>query len=257
MWAATDNLRAIDIWAGNLDANGNIRVAELMAKQPRLVIGRAATGKVIPEDVYAKTLSSIAGAHVEPYLVVNTTKSLSSSFDVWSAQIGNTRPKAIWMDCERDDGQTKDHITGYLKDVFAEARPRWAWAKAGCYSAAWWWNQYVTHGWEAEIPLWCAHYPFFVQNNDGTWRQAYSFEEVDPRLPIGNTFTPAIPDGWKGIAQPVIWQFSEKGSGGYDLNYVSRAWYDSLYGGASIPAPARARVEVRYPASVEVVAVEV
>jgi hypothetical protein len=257
MWQSTDNLRAIDVWAGNLDTNGNLRVAEIMAKNPKLIVARAATGQCVPEDVYAKAVGAIAGAHVEPYLVVNTTKPMATCFDTWSAQIGSARPKAIWMDCERADGQTKAHITAYLKDVFAEAKRRWTWAKVGCYTATWWWNAWVTHGWEANIPLWTAHYPFFVQNADGTWRQAYSFEEVDPRLPISNGFTPSIPDGWKGIAQPVIWQFSEKGSGGFDLNYVSRAWYDGLYGGAIIPVPERVRVEVRHPSNVEIVTVEV
>jgi len=257
MWSATDNLRALDVWAGNLDANGNLRVSEMLAKNPKIIIARAATGQALAEDVYAKALATIAGARVEPYLVVNTTKPLDDCFVTWSAQIGTTRPKAIWMDCERKDGQTKDHITGYLKDVFSEARQKWAWAKVGCYTAAWFWDSNVTHGWEADIPLWGAHYPYFVMNADGTWRQAYSFEEVDKCLPIGNAFTPYVPQGWKGIAQPVIWQFSEKGSGSYDLNYISRAWYDSLYGGVSVPIPEKARVEVRHPSSVEIVSVEV
>jgi hypothetical protein len=256
MWQSTDNLRCIDIWAGNLDSNGNVRAAEIMAKQPKLVIARAAGGQVVPDVAYGLAQGALT-ARIEPYLVVNTTKPLGSSFDLWSSQIGSARPKAIWMDCERTDGQTKDKITGYLKDVFSEAARRWAWAKTGCYTASWWWNAWVTHGWEAHIPLWCAHYPFFVQNSDGTWRQAYEFEEVDSRLPISNSFTPSVPDGWKGIASPVIWQFSEKGSGALDLNYVSRTWFDGLYGGVAIPAPAPIRVEVRHPHSVEIVSVEV
>jgi hypothetical protein len=128
----------------------------------------------------------------------------------------------------------------------------------GCYTAAWWWNVHVTHGWEAAIPLWDAMYPYFEQSPvDGSWHQAYSFEVVDRLLPIGNSFTPRIPAGWLGIAQPVVWQFSEKGSGGYDLNYVSRAWYQSLYGGGQPPVPAKPRVEVRHPGDVEVIVTEV
>lgn len=267
MWAATDCIEAIDVWAGNLTPQviGTIDVAALMAANPgiRIIIGRAYGGNSGPDRTYGVLLSQPSAAKVEPYLVINPAKSLVDMFVGWSAQIGSSKPKAIWLDCELTGDKKPDFITGYIKDAYAESKLRWAWAEIGIYTAPWWWNPNVLHGWEAEIPLWDAGYPYEYMTSASDGVQYKKFETMIAKLPIGNSFTPLIPLGWKGIAQPVIWQFSEKGQlptlapRNTDLNLVNRKWFEKLYGEAPIPVPAPITVEVRHPSGVRIVATEV
>jgi hypothetical protein len=265
MWAATDQIQAVDVWAGNLipQTTGTIDVAGLKAANPgiKLIIARMYGGDSGPDKTYSEVLTHAVETPVEPYLVVSPAKPMATMFQGWSAQIGSSRPRVIWADCERRDGKSVDFITGYIKDVIAEARRLWSWSRIGIYTAAWWWNTAVKHGWEGDIPLWVGHYIWERMLTATTGEQFHRFEPMVARLPIGNMFTPLMPDGWKDIARPVIWQFSDRGTlapmtRNIDLNFVQRSWYDSLYGGVSVPAPQPLIVEVRHPAGVQIVTVE-
>ena len=267
MWLATDSIQAVDVWAGNLvpQTTGSIDVAGFKAQNPgvKLFIARMYGGDSGPDKTYAEVLAKAGQTPVEPYLVVSPNKNMAQMFANWSGQIGSSRPKVIWAGCERKDGKTVDFVTGYIQDVIAEARRVWTWARVGIYSGAWWWNPNVKHGWEGDIPLWDGHYIWQKMLTPTTGEQYHDFNPLILRLPIGNSFTPLIPLGWKGIAQPAIWQFSDRGllppmTRNVDLNFVNRTWYASVYGsGPVVPPVEPLTVEVRYPHGVQVVATEV
>lgn len=266
MWQATDCIKAVDVWAANLtpQVTGTFDTAGLLAAHPniKIIIARMYGGDSGPDRTYSEVVYS-PGVKVEPYLVVSPNKNMTAMFTGWDAQLDTSRPKVIWADCERKDGKSVDFVTGYIQDVIAEARRRWTWAKIGIYTGAWIWDGMVRHGWEGDIPLWDGHYIWQKMLTPTTGEQYHDFNPLILRLPIGNSFTPLIPLGWKGVATPVVWQFSDQGSlppvpRKIDLNLVSRTWYASVYGsGPVVPPVEPLTVEVRYPHGVHVLTTEV
>jgi hypothetical protein len=112
--------------------------------------------------------------------------------------------------------------------------------------------------------LWVGHYLWERPISPTEGEQYHRFEPLVARLPIGNSFTPLMPLGWKDAGvRPAVWQFSDEGklspmSRNVDLNFVNRAWYEGLYGGTiPVPIPKPLVVEVRHPSGVSVVTVEV
>lgn len=150
-------------------------------------------------------------------------------------------PKLIVLASELTSGQGKAKITTHIQDCHKAIKVEWPSAVVALqYTARWWWNPNILHGWEGDLLVWPAHYPYFVQDPDGTWRQAYHFEDVDPILPIHNNFTPVISEGFKP-ENAAAWQFTEKGiiepisrmpkgTPRVDLDYLKRWFFNQVYG---------------------------
>jgi len=139
-------------------------------------------------------------------------------------------------------------MTKHVRDEGDALMKQWPKAKHDKYSACWWWTPNIVHGWEAAINLWDAHYIYAVQEIGGTWRQAFTFEEIDRLLPIGNNFTPCLPSGF--VRSLVTqWQASEYGkletytvdgrriTKNIDLGYMLRSYFQQVFVGVITTPP--------------------
>lgn len=181
-----------------------------------------------------------AGFWTGVYGNINPRREMGRHIDHWEEALDGAEPKLFTFDCEIHASKTPSQVAiAYrsIHDALPQILPR---AKRNFYTAAWFWNDRVVHGWEGQHNFHIAHYPYFVQQSNGKWRQAYKFEEVDGRLPIDNNFTPRVP---KGVPADNVmtWQFSEKGQiagipGRVDLNYMKRWYFEEVFQG-QVPPP--------------------
>lgn len=264
MWLATDNVRAIDLWLGNRpQENVDLDMAAALSANPLIdyVVTRLAGGNSGADPSYPSNYDGVMslGRAVDAYPVINPLKKMDAMFLLWKTAVANRIPKVFWWDCELDGGLSAAAVTKYIREVLRLAKIEWPQSRHGIYTAPWWWDPHVVHGWEAEFDLWTAQYPFERMTSASEGEQYEAFEPMVAKLPIGNSFTPALPRGWKeeGV-QPVMWQFSERGkqrgvAKRVDLNLVNRGWFMRVHKGeASVPVPVqKIIVEVRRPATVE------
>jgi hypothetical protein len=166
----------------------------------------------------------------------------------WKPGLDGRKPKLIVLDCEIANGKTPAEVTKHIRDLLAAIRREWPGVEVWLYSADWWWSGNIVHGWENEEKFWWAHYVHIVQNPNGTWRVAWSFEEVDSKLPISNNFTPYMGTSKVLIANVEAWQLS---SGGIvypitrpiyldprvDLTYMRLSAYTRIWGEVQPPPP--------------------
>lgn len=204
-----------------------------------------------------------AGFDMGVYVNMSPTRSVSWLMENWwKPAIGDRDPKLIVLDCESTHGQTPKVITKHIRDALDALKKEWPDAEIWIYSAAWWWNPNVEHGWEGNERFWIAHYIYVVQDpQTGDWRTAFAFSEMDEKLPIHNTFTPRLPKG-VGIHQVEAWQCSNKGiiepitrqpklTPRVDLDYMKLAAYNRVFQpdqDQPDPDPEPVPVEVRVPA---------
>lgn len=240
-WKAEDNVRGWDLWKGNdPSATTALDLQAALAQNPLLeyVITRFAGGSSGADLSGPRNYDAILAAqrHPAPYLVINPVKPMDAMFELWKTVIGARRPKVFWWDCELDGGLSAPKITTYTREVLRLAQIEWSFAIHGIYTGGWWWNDHIVHGWEHVFPLWAGQYPWEKMLTATTGEQYHAFAPLEAKLPIGNSFTPAPPKGWKEAGvQPVVWQFSEEGRqpgvpGRVDLNFVDRSWFASVYG---------------------------
>lgn len=248
-----DNVKAIDVYRGsnprdNLSNRelGRIDFAELASQNPeiKLVISRISGGWSGPDPDFGYNYdeSETSGFRASGYVNSNPGKSISDLMAWWKPTIGDRDMKMIILASELTSGQSKAKITTHVQDCHKAIKDQWPDALVVLqYTAAWWWNPNIVHGWEGDLIAWLAHYPFFTQDeSDGAWIQAESFEDVDDNLPISNNFTPRVPEG---ITPEKVgaWQFSEKGmidpitkmpkgTPRVDLNYVKKWLFNMAYG---------------------------
>lgn len=232
---------------------GRIDFAELASQHPdlRIIVSRAAGGNsgVDPDFAYNFDESGATGFDQAAYVNSNPARPVSELVSWWKAAIGPRQPKLIVLDSELTGGQPREKITTHVQDCHKAIRDGWPSAVVALqYSGAWWWDPNIIHGWESDLLVWPAHYPYLVELPNGEWRVAYSFEEVDRLLPIHNGFTPKIPLGFQA-QNAAGWQFTSKGIlqpitklPGYlprvDLDYFQKWFHDQIYGPpAPPPAP--------------------
>lgn len=253
---------------------GRIDWYELATQNPEIKVGIVrATGSssgIDPDFQYNFDEGSEAGFDMGVYLNMSPTRSIDWLMkNWWKPAIGDRNPKLIVFDTESRHGKSKAVCTTHIQDGLGALTTEWPEAEIWDYTGAWWWNPNVEHGWEANVRFWLGHYPHFVQESDGSWRQAYHFSEVDGILPIHNNFTPRLPFG-VGIHQVMAFQFSEKGilvpitqapklTPRVDLNYILLTAYNRIWGDGEGPVPEPdpdpVPVEIRIPAGKAVVTV--
>lgn len=194
-------------------APGRIDYVELANEHPeiKLVISRAAGSwsGIDPDFEHNYDESRRAGFLQAPYVNINPAKRASELNDWWERAIDDRDPQLIVLDCETTGGKTRAQITAHIQERLEWLRRTYPNARVIIYTADWWWRPNVAHGWEGQEIVWAAHYVFFVQDPNGKWRQAWSFEESDPFLPISNSFTPRTPLGF-APANVRGWQLSDK-----------------------------------------------
>jgi hypothetical protein len=252
-----DNIRVIDMsreqnWRNNMldRESGRVDFPELASLHPeiKVVISRIAGGWSGPDPdfQYNHDESEEAGFHTAGYVNANPGKSVSSLLDWWKPAIGDRDVRLLVVAAELTGGQPKEKITAHVRDCHKAVKDTWPEALVIIqYTAAWWWNPNIVHGWEDELIAWVAHYPFFKQSPiNGEWIQAEGFGDVDDLLPIDNNFTPRVPQGMT-IDKIGMWQLSEKGiivpitqmprgTPRVDLNYMKRWLFNMAY---DIPEP--------------------
>ena len=194
-------------------ASGRVDFFTMASENPeiKLVISRAAGSfsGIDPDFQHNYDQSGLAGFLQAPYVNINPSKSLSDLEDWWKRALDDRNPQLFILDCETSAEKSRSQITAHIQDCLELLHQNWPNAVVIMYTAAWWWNPNVVHGWEGNELFWLAHYPFFTQEEDGDWRTVWTFDEIDPLLPIHNSFTPRIPTG-VNPANVVGWQFSDK-----------------------------------------------
>ncbi len=231
---------------------GRIKWADLRAQHPDIlhasVRAAGASGYVDPDFAYNYDESEAAGFKTTAYVNASSSRSASSLLAIWKQAIGTRKPKLISVDAETwGAGLTPAANAKHMQDCIKAVEDTWPDALHDDYTAPWCWNNQVIHGWEGAEKLWDAHYPFFVQNADGTWRVVYSFEELDKFLPIGNSFTPSIPTGfsqancwrWQVSDKAILFPITQPGKllPRCDIGYMLRSLYDQLWPSSTPPQP--------------------
>jgi len=261
--ALTELVKAIDVskhqnstWDDPDPTPGRINWSVLHAAHPEIQIAMirlAGSSSGIDPD-FAYNYSEAEGVEMKPipYVNINPGLSLATLASWWRMGLGTRQPKCLMLDCETDQGQPAATITTHVKACDAQLGNLRPDAAHLTYSAGWWWDGKIVHGWEGGLRLIVAHYPYLVPVGSD-YRVAYTFEEADRCLPIGNNFTPRLCKGTT-TEQTVGWQFTSKGrlSGivpPADLDYFKRWWVDEIFGTPAPPSPAGpVPVEIRYPA---------
>ena len=263
----------------NIRAAGRIDYAELASENPevKVVVSRASGSwsGIDPDFEHNYDESELAGFDPAAYVNINPAKSVDFLMNEWwGPAIGDRDPRLIVLDCEtngwrdRDgkwhDRRTPTQVTKHVQDGLKAIRSQWSEAAVWIYSAAWWWDPNIVHGWESGEKFWVAHYIYVVQDSiTGDWRVAYKFTEIDKKLPIDNNFTPYLPQGVTN-ANAVAWQVSDKGiilpvtqtpklSPRVDLGYVKVVEHRKVWQPGEIPpnpepAPIPVPIEISYPA---------
>ena len=190
---------------------GRIDYDDMLERSPEIyaVISRIAGSwsGVDPDFQHNFSESGRVGYKNAGYMNINPAKNISELVEWWKTSIGTLKPKLLVLDCETDAGKSASTITTHIKNCLTAIEDTWL-VRPIIYTAAWWWDNKVLHGWEDVYDVWVAHYPYFVQDyNTGKWRVCYSFDEV-PSV-IDNAFTPRVPLGWD-IEDVAGWQFTDK-----------------------------------------------
>jgi hypothetical protein len=164
---------------------------------------------------------------------------------MWKKALDGKDHKLIVYDCESHFGRSPSVITKDIRDGLDFLRSTYD-VPVVIYTAAWFWNSKVEHGWEENEDVWIAHYIFVKQNENGQWVPAERFSEMDPLLPIHNNFTPRIPTGFK-VENEIGWQFTSSGIVSpiarpnerpkTDLNYFLKKWADDTWDDEAPPPP--------------------
>jgi hypothetical protein len=214
--------------------------------------------------------SLAAGFENAVYGFAAPSRKVLTLIDVWKLGLNGRVPKLIVIDAEVSDGREKALVTRHVRDLLAAVRTAWPGVEVWIYTGEWWWTPNIIGGWEGNEKFWMAHYAHFVPMADGTWRVAYTFEELDGKLPIHNSFTPSLPKTVR-IEQVEAWQTTSSGRiqfnsrlGLYmprcDLDYVKLSAYQRIWGGDQEPGPqpqpAPIEIRVRVPAGKTTVLVE-
>jgi len=227
-----------------------------------LVISRIAGGYsgVDPDFQYNYDSSLEAGFQGAGYMNISPKKSLSTLLSWWKTSLGDRKPKLLFLDCELNGGKEPDVVTRHVQDCLKMIEDNWPESQLEIYTANWWWKPNIIHGWESAYGLWTAHYPYLVQEADGDWRVAWTFEEADATLPIHNSFTPFVAKGWT-IDETNGWQFTSSLNnvmaskhGRIDGDYFLKTWFDGIFEeDDTTPPTGTSDVEVIYdPNEVEV-----
>lgn len=191
--------------------------------------------------------SLAAGFENAVYGFAAPSRKVSTLIDIWKAGLNGRAPKLIVIDAEVAHGKDKAFVTRHVRDLLAAVHNTWPEAEVWIYTGEWWWSPNIIGGWEGNEKFWMAHYAHFVPMPDGTWRVVYTFEELDVKLPIGNSFTPSLPKTVR-IEQVEAWQITSSGRiqfnsklGLYtprcDLDYVRLSAYRRIWGGDQPPGP--------------------
>lgn len=259
----------------NVRATGRIDFVELANENPevKVVISRASGSwsGIDPDFEHNYDESEFAGFDPAAYVNINPTKSVDFLMtEWWGPAIGDRNPRLIVLDCEtngwRDrngkwhNRRTPAQVTRHVQDGLKAIRSQWSEAIVWIYSAAWWWDPNIVHGWESDEKFWVAHYIYVVQDPiTGDWRVAYKFVEIDRRLPIDNNFTPYLPQG-VAYDNAVAWQVSDKGiiqpvtqtprlAPRVDLGYVKVAEHRKVWHPGEIPPDPE---PVLFPVDIEI-----
>lgn len=213
--------------------------AALKAAEPAIavVIHRLANVYLtLDADFYANfNNAEAAGFDNAVYVNVNPSLSVQKHIDAWKGMLGARRPKALIYDAETSAGLKPTAITPIVRGCYDMGLEEWPDAAHAYYTADWWWTPNIVHGWESGYYFGIAHYPFIVQETDGSWRVAQRYSEVDPHLPIGNTFTPKLPPSVPPD-RVIWWQLSSSGrftgiwpDAPSDFGYLKKWWYDKVW----------------------------
>ena len=252
-----ENVKAFDLyqyqnWA-NSQANripGRIDFEELAVENPdvKIVIIRACATSYIDADwEYNWQEAGDAGWNRAAYINNDPTWGVNGpQGEMWKRALDDKDHKLIVYDCESSFGRTPAVITADIREGLAFLRLNWPEARVVItYTADWFWKNNIVHGWETNEQVWAAQYPYMIERGEGTWRVVYSFEEMDPFLPIHNAFTPKVVTGFQKKNQ-IGWQFTSKAiiapiaqanlKPRTDLNYFLKAWADEVWD-TDIPVP--------------------
>lgn len=214
--------------------------AALKAAQPdiEVVLHRLANVYLVKDADFDANFAAAeaAGFKNGVYGNVNPAISVAKHLSKWAEFLGD-REIVCWMDdVETDAGLSDQAITSVVRGCYDGAMAKWPTAAHIIYTRGNWWDNFIVSGWEADVYFSIAHYVYFVQEADGDWRLAYRYSEVDPKLPIGNSFTPLLPMAIKP-EQCVWWQFTSKGQlpgiwpkANSDMGYLKRWWYEKVWG---------------------------
>jgi len=235
-WPKIDSLNAWDLWRGNDPVD--LKTALVLNPNIELIITRLAGGNSGADPSYPENYDDTlaAGRKVACYPVINPKQPRADMFELWKNHLGTRIPKAFWWDCELDYGLPASTVTSYTRDVLKQAQDTWPDSNHGIYTGSWWWDDHIVHGWEHAFDLWAAHYLWEYMTSSTAGAQYKDFKNLMAKLPIGNSFTPLVPKGWKEAGkQPAIWQFSDQGVqdgvyGKVDLNFVAVSWMQKVYG---------------------------
>lgn len=243
-------IKAVDVsyWQRGWQSNPPFDVSEFVDRNPEVefVYPRAASSWRAIDIDFAHYYDGFQdqGLRVAPYVNMNPYYSVAQMIETWKAAFRDRKPKMALLDCETSAGKSGEECMAWIYACLNEVRNWLPETKWNIYTADWWWSPRVTDEYIAKFAdeqFVVAHYPNFVQEPDGDWRQAEHWSEVDDLLPIDNNFTPLLP---KGVTPRKCkgWQFSERGklhpvhdAGGQpriDLNYFKRNYILKVFGEA-------------------------
>ena len=255
--ALSESVKGFDLSQYNNWANsqpdrkpGRIDYEELAVENPdvKIVILRACATSYIDADwEYNWKEAGNAGWNRAAYVNNDPTWAVNGpQGEMWKRALDDKEHKLIVYDCESSFGRTPTVITADIREGLAFLRLNYPTAKIVItYTADWFWKNNIVHGWETDEEVWAAQYPYMIQRDDGTWRVVYSFEEMDPFLPIDNAFTPKVVTGFQK-KNMIGWQFTSSGiiapiaqsnlKPRTDLNYFLKEWADEVWDD-DIPVP--------------------
>lgn len=256
--ALSENVKVFDLaqyqnWANSKSdrAQGRINFEKLAIENPdvKIVIIRACATSYIDADwEYNWKEAGNAGWKRAAYINNDPTWAVNGpQGEMWKRALDDKEHLLIIYDCESSFGRSPQAVTKDVREGLDFIRTRWPDARIVItYSADWWWKPNIIHGWEEDEEVWAAQYPYMIQRDDGRWRVVYSFEEMDPFLPIDNNFTPRVITGFKK-ENMVGWQFTSKGiiapiaqanlKPRTDLSYFLKVWADEVFDGIILPPP--------------------
>jgi len=257
--ALSENVKVIDLsqyqnWANSQPDRipGRIDFEELAVENPdvMVVIIRACATSYIDADwEYNWKEAGNAGWKRAAYVNNDPTWKVNGpQGEMWLRALDNKEHLLIVYDCESSFGRSPQQITADIREGLEFLRTNWPEAQVVItYTADWFWKNNIVHGWEEDEKVWAAQYPYMIQREDGSWRVVYSFEEMDPFLPIHNSFTPKVVTGFKK-ENMIGWQFTSSGviapiaqanqKPRTDLNYFLKEFVDEVWDGVIVVPPA-------------------
>lgn len=255
--ALSENVKVIDLsqyqnWANSKPDRkpGRIDFEELAVENPdvKIVIIRACATSYIDADWEYNWLESrSAGFHRAAYVNNDPTWAVNGpQGGMWKRALGDKNHKLIVYDCESKFGRSPLAITKDIREGLDFLRANYPDATVIIYTAEWFWKTNVIHDWETDEEVWAAQYPYMIQRDNGTWRVVYSFAEMDPFLPINNSFTPRVVTGFQK-KNMIGWQFTSSGiiapiaqanlRPRTDLNYFLKERIEEIFDGVVPPPP--------------------